>query len=124
MLILIALRVTELVVLVVQAKQERLTRTSPRTKAVSFPLSAQSRRTFLTVFVITELARDLLKILEEAKQNVPQPLREMTMYGGGGGGGRSRYGGGGGGGGRYGGGGPQRSGANAYGGGGGGGGRW
>ncbi|EPS96727.1 hypothetical protein FOMPIDRAFT_1025306 [Fomitopsis schrenkii] len=43
-------------------------------------------------------ARDLIKILVEAKANVPPQLEEMSMFGGGGG--RSRYGGGGGGGGR------------------------
>lgn len=42
-------------------------------------------------------ARDLLKILDEAKQNVAPELRELSMRGGGGGGGRGRgYGGGGG----------------------------
>lgn len=62
-----------------------------------------------------KLARDLIKILEEARQIVPPQLREMSSFGGGGGGGR--YGGGGRGGGRggYGGRGPERSGANSYG---------
>lgn len=59
-------------------------------KAVSLFTSEDSR-----------LARELVPILEEAKQTVPPQLVEMARYGGGGGG-RSRYrrGGGGGGGGR------------------------
>ncbi|KAI9336226.1 p68 RNA helicase [Zopfochytrium polystomum] len=52
-----------------------------------------------------KLARDLIKILEEAKQTVPEKIREMSFggYGGGGGGGGGRWrgGGGGGGGSRY-----------------------
>ncbi|KAH9473522.1 hypothetical protein MJO28_000645 [Puccinia striiformis f. sp. tritici] len=82
----------------------------------------------------SKLARELVKILRDAKQVVPSALVEMASLGGGGGGGRrgggGGYGGGrgGGGGGRYGGGGA--SGANSYGmgrgggGGGGGGSRW
>ncbi|KAG0145670.1 hypothetical protein CROQUDRAFT_63621 [Cronartium quercuum f. sp. fusiforme G11] len=79
----------------------------------------------------SKLARELLKILQDAKQVVPPALVELASYGGGGGGGRrgggGGYGGGGrgGGGGRYGGGG---TGSNSYGmgggGGGGGGSRW
>ncbi|EFP76825.1 ATP-dependent RNA helicase dbp2 [Puccinia graminis f. sp. tritici] len=80
----------------------------------------------------SKLAKELVKILRDAKQIVPSALVEMASIGGGGGGGRrggGGYGGGrggGGGGGRYGGGG---SGANSYGmgrggGGGGGGSRW
>ncbi|KHN76035.1 putative ATP-dependent RNA helicase DDX17, partial [Toxocara canis] len=41
-------------------------------------------------------ARDLIKVLEEANQNVPPELYEMAKTAGGGSGGRSRYGGGGG----------------------------
>lgn len=67
-----------------------------------------------------KLARDLVKILEEAKQVVPPQLREIGSYGGGGGG--SRYGGGGGRGGRGGGGGGGYGGGGR--GGGGGGSRW
>lgn len=45
-----------------------------------------------------ELARDLVKILSDAKQPVPPQLQELTSYGGGGGGGRGGgYRGGGGG---------------------------
>ncbi|RSH95127.1 ATP-dependent RNA helicase dbp2 [Saitozyma podzolica] len=74
-------------------------------------------------------ARELLKILQESKSDIPPELQEMAHYGGGGGGGRGRGGGrGGGGGGRYGGGGGgYGTGSNSYGGGGGGGGyssRW
>lgn len=36
---------------------------------------------------LAELARDLVKILTDAKQVVPPQLQELTMYGGGGGGG-------------------------------------
>ncbi|KNZ44735.1 hypothetical protein VP01_887g5 [Puccinia sorghi] len=92
----------------------------------------------------SKLARELVKILKDAKQVVPSALVEMASIGGGGGGGGRRGGGGGGygggrgvsfqspaiggGGGRYGGGGGG-SGANSYGmggrgGGGGGGSRW
>ncbi|KDE07270.1 ATP-dependent RNA helicase [Microbotryum lychnidis-dioicae p1A1 Lamole] len=73
-----------------------------------------------------KLARDLMKILSDAKQVVPPELQQMSMYGGGGGGGRGGRGGGGGGGG----GGYRRGGGGGggYGGGGGGGygggGRW
>ncbi|VDP33577.1 unnamed protein product, partial [Heligmosomoides polygyrus] len=42
-------------------------------------------------------ARDLIKVLEEAGQNVPQPLRDMSGRGGGGGNMRGRYSSGGGG---------------------------
>ncbi|KAH9812601.1 P-loop containing nucleoside triphosphate hydrolase protein [Melampsora americana] len=74
-----------------------------------------------------KLARELVKILQDAKQVVPPALVELSSFGGGGGGGRrggGGYGGGrGGGGGRYGGGGA--TGANSYGmGGGGGSSRW
>lgn len=50
-----------------------------------------------------ELARDLVKILTDAKQVVPPALQELTSYGGrgGGGGGGYRGGRGGGGGGGY-----------------------
>ncbi|KAM0789738.1 ATP-dependent RNA helicase dbp2 [Microbotryomycetes sp. NB124-2] len=64
----------------------------------------------------SKLARDLVKILQDAKQVVPPELAQLGAMGGGGGGGRGRYGGGGRGGGRgYGG----PTGANGYGGGGG-----
>ncbi|KEI40324.1 uncharacterized protein L969DRAFT_86960 [Mixia osmundae IAM 14324] len=63
----------------------------------------------------SKLARDLAKILADAKQNVPPELAQMSMYGGGGGGGRGRGGGRGGGGGGYGYAGP--TGSNGYGGG-------
>ncbi|KAK4056424.1 ATP-dependent RNA helicase dbp2 [Microbotryomycetes sp. JL221] len=74
----------------------------------------------------SKLARDLVKILTDAKQVVPPELAQLGAMGGGGGGGRGRYGGGGrggrGGGRGYGG----PTGANGYGGGGygGGGSRW
>jgi superfamily II DNA/RNA helicase len=66
-------------------------------------------------------ARDLIKVLEEAKQEVPQQLKDMSARGGGGGGGprygaKRSYGGGGGGGGF------EKRGR--FDGGGGGGGRW
>ncbi|GAA5926665.1 hypothetical protein JCM1841_003198 [Sporobolomyces salmonicolor] len=75
------------------------------------------------------LGKDLVKILQDAKQQVPPQLQEIAMFGGGGGGGRGRGGGGGGrgygGGGRGGGGGYGGGGYGGGGGGyGGGGGRW
>lgn len=42
---------------------------------------------------LAEMARDLVKILSEAKQVVPPELAEMSSFGGGGGGGRG-FGGG------------------------------
>lgn len=55
----------------------------------------------------SRIARDLIKILQDARQQVPPELMEMSSYGGGGGGGRGYGGGRGGGrgGGHYGGGG-------------------
>ncbi|WIA12214.1 hypothetical protein OEZ85_012283 [Tetradesmus obliquus] len=62
-------------------------------------------------------ARELCQVLEEAGQNVPQPLAEMSRFGGGGGRNTSRWGGGGGG--RGGGGRGGGFGGSSYGGGGG-----
>eukprot|EP00300_Choanocystis_sp_HF-7_P037053 c53041_g1_i1.p1 GENE.c53041_g1_i1~~c53041_g1_i1.p1 ORF type:complete len:500 (+),score=92.30 c53041_g1_i1:187-1500(+) len=67
------------------------------------------------------MARDLIKILDETKQEVPPQLREMVSYGGSSGGGNRRWGGGGRGGA---GGGGGRGGFQSYGGSSGGGGSW
>lgn len=48
----------------------------------------------------SKLAKDLVKILSDAKQQIPPELMEMSRYGGGGGGGRGYSGGRGGRGGR------------------------
>ncbi|BGP20325.1 ATP-dependent RNA helicase dbp2 [Rhodosporidiobolus nylandii] len=68
------------------------------------------------------IAKDLVKILGDAKQNIPPQLMEISSFGGGGGGGRGggRGRGGGGGGRGYGGGGGGGYGGGGYGGGGGG----
>ena len=46
--------------------------------------------TFFT-FNNSKQARDLVKILDEAKQEVPERLREMARFGGGGGGGGGNF---------------------------------
>lgn len=66
-----------------------------------FALSQQS----LTFITDAKQARDLVHLLQDAKQNVDPRLAEMVRYGGGGGGGRGYGGGRGGRGGRGGGGG-------------------
>lgn len=46
------------------------------------------------LYPTTELARDLVKILTDAKQVVPPQLQELAAFGGRGGGGGRGYGGG------------------------------
>ena len=74
---------TALVVLVVPGLRVPLTRTSrPTTEAVRRPLSLSMPLELTLPSLLPEIARDLVKILKDAKQVVPPQLEELTMFGG------------------------------------------
>jgi uncharacterized membrane protein YgcG len=90
---------TVLVELVVRVPRELPSLSSPLTVSHCSQLALDIVFHLLTLLLDAKQARDLVTILNEAKQQIDPRLAEMARYGGGGGGGggggSSRWGGGG-----------------------------